>query len=132
MHKLRWATGLCLCAGSLASAQTSRTVISKTAAEHAALLADTGHCQEALPQLSRALGHIQENDLKRKVGVAGVKCSMAANDVSRAVSFLVSLNREFPHDAEVLYLSSHVYSDLLSELRTSCSRLLQRSPRFAS
>jgi tetratricopeptide (TPR) repeat protein len=125
MHKLRWAIGLCLCAGSLAFAQTSRTVISKTAAEHAASLADTGHCQEALPQLTKAVGHVQDNDLRRKVGVAGVKCSMAANDASRAVSFLVWLNREFPHDAEVLYLSSHVYSDL--SLRAS-NELLSTAP----
>jgi tetratricopeptide (TPR) repeat protein len=93
--------------------------------QHAASLADTGHCQEALPQLSRALGRVQDNDLKRKVGVAGVKCSMAANDASRAVSFLVWLNHEFPQDPAVLYLSSHVYCDL--SVRAS-NELLSTAP----
>lgn len=58
------------------------------------------------------MGHVQDNDLKRKVGIAGVKCSMAVNDAKRAISFLFWLNHEFPHDAGVLYLSSHIYSDL--------------------
>ncbi len=84
----------------------------KTTVEHAVILANTGHCAEALPELTKAIGHLQDSDLKRKVGIAGVKCSMSKNDASRAVSFLVWLNHEFPHDAEILYLSSHVYSDL--------------------
>ncbi|MBV9301966.1 MAG: tetratricopeptide repeat protein [Acidobacteriaceae bacterium] len=102
-----------LLSASLGMAQAARSVtLPNVAAEHAALLADTGHCQEALPQLNKALGRVQGTDLKRKVGIGGVKCSMAAHDASRAVSFLVWLNREFPHDPEILYLSSHVYSDL--------------------
>jgi tetratricopeptide (TPR) repeat protein len=108
-----------------ATAQTTRAVSPQTTAQHAIELADTGHCKEALPQLSKAIGHVQDNNLKRKVGVAGVKCSMAANDASRAVSFLAWLNHEFPHDAEILYLSSHVYSDL--SLRAS-NELLSTAP----
>jgi tetratricopeptide (TPR) repeat protein len=109
----------------LAIAQPARTMAAETAAQHAASLADTGHCQEALPQLSKALGHTQDDDLKRKVGLAGVKCGMAVNDARRAVSFLVWLNHEFPHDPAILYLSSHVYSDL--SLRAS-NELLTTAP----
>ena len=109
----------------LALAQTARTVAPEVAAQRAVALAETGHCQDALPQLSRALGHIQDSDLKRRVGVSGVRCSMTVNDASRAVSFLVWLNREFPHDPAVLYLSSHVYSDL--SIRAS-NELLYNSP----
>lgn len=127
--RLGWASTSALLAALLipcaAIAQTARPISPNAAAQHAASLAANGHCQEALPELSRALGHVQAKDLKRKVGVAGVKCSMAANDASRAVSFLVWLNREFPHDAEVLYLSSHVYSDL--SLRAS-NELLSTAP----
>jgi tetratricopeptide (TPR) repeat protein len=127
MHKLTWAVISALFAISLTQviAQTARAVNPQAAAKYAASLADTGHCQEALPQLNKALGHIQDNNLKRKVGVAGVKCSIAVNDASRAVSFLVWLNHEFPHDAEILYLSSHVYSDL--SLRAS-NELLTTAP----
>jgi tetratricopeptide (TPR) repeat protein len=108
-----------------AKGQTARAVSADTAAEHARSLADRGHCQEALPQLSKALGHVQDEDLKRKVGLAGVKCGMAGNDAGRAVSFLVWLNHEFPRDPEILYLSSHVYSDL--SLRAS-NELLTSAP----
>ncbi|MGI8961663.1 MAG: tetratricopeptide repeat protein [Bryobacteraceae bacterium] len=129
MHELSWGVTSGLLAIFLtpcfAIAQTTHAANPQTAAQHAAWLADTGHCQEALPQLSKAIGHVQDNDLKRKVGVAGVKCSMAGHDTSRAVSFLVWLNREFPHDAEVLYLSSHVYSDL--SVRAS-NELLSTAP----
>lgn len=111
-------------APAFAGSQTSRTVTSESVL-HAVSLANTGHCVEALPQLNRAKGHIQDNEIKRKLGVAGVKCSMSVNDSSGAVSFLVWLNREFPHDPEILYLSSHVYSDL--SLRAS-NELLATAP----
>lgn len=129
MHKRTLAIASGLLASSLTSdfakAQAARSVGPQTAAQHAASLADSGHCQEALPQLSKAVGHVQDNDLKRKVGLAGVKCSMAASDAGRAVSFLVWLNHEFPHDPAILYLSSHVYSDL--SVRAS-NELLSTNP----
>jgi tetratricopeptide (TPR) repeat protein len=132
MHKrtLAIASGLLasLLVSHLAKAQTAHAIAPQTTAQHAASLADTGHCREALPQLSKAIGHIQDSDLKRKVGLAGVKCSMAANDAGRAVSFLVWLNHEFPHDPAILYLSSHVYSDL--SVRAS-NELLSSSPGSA-
>lgn len=98
------------------------------AAEQAASLAETGHCQEALPSLKRALGHIENADLKRRVGSAGVRCSMNVNDAGMAVSFLAWLNHEFPHDPAILYLSSHVYSDL--SIRAS-NELLTTAPGSA-
>lgn len=88
-------------------------------------LAETGHCREALPQLSKAPGHVTAPDLKRRVGSAGVRCAMDLNDATQAVSFLLWLNREFPHDPAILYLSSHVYSDL--SLRAS-NELLTTAP----
>ncbi|MGI9073692.1 MAG: hypothetical protein ACR2JB_20805 [Bryobacteraceae bacterium] len=97
MHKLGWTVKSALLASSLVplvisgvcNAQTTRAASPQAPVQHAVSVADTGQCQEALPQLSKAIGHVQDNDLKRKVGVAGVKCSMAAHDTSRAVSFLV-------------------------------------------
>jgi len=111
-----FAITLALLIATLSQAQTAQKSIS---------LADTGHCQEALPQLIKLQGHIPGNDLKRKAGIAGAKCSMALNDPGHAVSFLVWLNHEFPHDPEILYLSSHIYSDL--SLRAS-NELLSSAP----
>ena len=42
----------------------------------------------------------------------GVRCAMTMNMPDEAVDFLGTLSREFPHDPEVLYFSTHAYSDL--------------------
>jgi len=75
-------------------------------------LAKSGHCKEALPLLKKSDGHISSPDLKRDVGFAGVRCAMFADQPDSAIDFLRSLNRTFPHDPDVLYLSVHTYSDL--------------------
>lgn len=125
MSKLTAAITSGLLATGLTIAQTAHTVTTDGAAQRAASLAESGRCQEALPQLNKALGHIQDSDLKRRVGLDGVRCSMNVHNAGRAVSFLVWLNREFPHDPAVLYLSSHVYSDL--SIRAS-NELLYTAP----
>jgi tetratricopeptide (TPR) repeat protein len=81
-------------------------------AEHAIGLAKAGRCAEALPALHRAEALLTAPDLRRQVGMAGVKCGMAINQAPEALHFLEGLTRAFPHDAEVLYLATHVYSDL--------------------
>ncbi len=93
--------------------------------EHIVSLAETGRCQEALPQLKRILGQVTDPNLKRRIGGAGVRCGMTLNDAGAAVSFLAFLNREFPHDPAILYLSSHVFSDL--SIRAS-NELLATAP----
>jgi tetratricopeptide (TPR) repeat protein len=81
-------------------------------AERAVSLAQSGHCKEALPLLKQAMSHAADKDLKRSVGFAGVRCGMLADQPDSAEDFLRFLNREFPKDPEVLYLSVHTYSDL--------------------
>jgi len=66
--------------------------------------------------------------MKRRVGIAGVRCGMTLNNAAQAVSFLVWLNQQFPHDPAVLYLSTHVYSDL--SVRAS-NELLATAPGSA-
>jgi tetratricopeptide (TPR) repeat protein len=75
-------------------------------------LAKGGHCEEALPLLRKSAPKLTDKDLKREVGFAGVRCAMAYNRPDAAVEFLRLLNREFPHDPDVLYVSVHTYSDL--------------------
>ena len=81
-------------------------------AERGVDLAARGRCAEAMPLLEKARGHVEDKDLKRRVGTAGVRCAMTLNDKAAATTFINWLDREFPHDAEILYLSIHVYSDL--------------------
>lgn len=83
-------------------------------AEQAVSLAQSGRCKEALPLLKQVKLHVTGKDLKRSVGLAGVRCAMLANQPDVATDFLRFLNREFPRDPEVLYLSVHTYSDLSS------------------
>lgn len=97
------------------SAQTGKAAPaadSSTDAKHAVNLAKTGHCKEALPLLKKSAAHIVGKDLKRDAGFAGVRCAMFTDQPDAAIDFLRTLNHEFPHDPDVLYLSVHTYSDL--------------------
>src|SRR5581483_9169730 len=79
--------------------------------QRAMKLAQSGHCEEALPALKRA-SQATDRSTKRRAAFAGVRCAMLINQTGAAVDFLQMLNREFPGDPEVLYLSVHTYSDL--------------------
>lgn len=88
-------------------------------------LAGSGHCQEALSYLRKDFSPSVEKRLKYDMGLAGVRCSTSLNRPDDAVDFVRKLRREFPADAEVLYQSVHVFSDL--SMRAS-EELLQKAP----
>jgi tetratricopeptide (TPR) repeat protein len=90
-----------------------------------AALGDGGQCQEALGYLKKDAPRITDPELRRAAHLAGVRCSMKLNQPDDAVDFIRRLNRDFPNDAEVLYLTVHVYSDL--SIRAS-QDLLVRAP----
>lgn len=104
-------------------------VAGASSAERAVSLAQSGRCKEALPLLKQAKSQVNSKDLKRSVGFAGVRCAMFTQQTDAAQEFLMFLNREFPHDPEVLYLSVHTYSDLSSraaaDLATSAPKSAQ-------
>jgi tetratricopeptide (TPR) repeat protein len=101
-------TGVSIAQGS----QKASTTSPAASALRAVSLAQSGHCKEALPVLKQVMPRAADKDLKRSVGFAGVRCAMLADQPDAAEDFLRFLNREFPKDAEVLYLSVHTYSDL--------------------
>ena len=80
--------------------------------ERAIKLAQNGRCEEALPALKRASQPGTDKTVRRTAAFAGVRCAMLINQTSAAVDFLQMLNREFPGDPEVLFVSVHTYSDL--------------------
>jgi tetratricopeptide (TPR) repeat protein len=94
------------------SKKTARAVDSSSTTERGAKLAETGHCDEALPLLKRSFPQTSDKDLKLRIGIDAVRCAMTLNQPDLAVDFLRTLNREFPRSPEVLYLSVHIYSDL--------------------
>ena len=80
--------------------------------EQAIKLSEVGHCADALPVLKRSAAHVADKDLKRRAGLAGVRCAMNLNHPEQAVDFLQWLQHDFPGDPEVLYVAVHAYSDL--------------------
>jgi tetratricopeptide (TPR) repeat protein len=82
--------------------------------EQAIDLAAKGRCQEALPVLKRSAGHIPDKDLKYRAAMATARCAMSLGQAETAVATLFLLNREFPHDPEVLYITTHYYGELAS------------------
>jgi len=92
------------------------------AATKAVALAEQSHCDVALPRLEKSL-RIADPELKRKVGLAGVRCAMTTGHFDSALHFLEMLVHDFPHDPEVLYSEIHAFSDL----STQASQMLARS-----
>jgi tetratricopeptide (TPR) repeat protein len=85
---------------------------SSAAAQRGVELAERGHCREALPLLKKGAPHAAGKELRRKTGLATVRCAMTAGQTEAVLDALRLLNREFPHDPDVLYVTTHAYSDL--------------------
>jgi predicted Zn-dependent protease len=82
------------------------------AAKQSLSLAEHGKCKEALQLLRKSSPHLTDKELKLKAGVATVRCAINRDQADAAVEAIQMLNREFPHDPEVLYITTHAYSDL--------------------
>src|SRR5215831_15106106 len=74
--------------------------------EHAANLAESGHCPEALPLLKRALRQATDHDLKKRIGLDGLRCAMMRDVPYESLDFLSVLTRDFPRDPDVLYAAT--------------------------
>jgi len=86
-------------------------------AERALSLAESGQCDQALPLLKKLIHQPAGNELKKRIGLNGLRCAMVHDVPYEALGFLAVLVREFPRDPEVLYAATHAFSDL--SLRTS-------------
>lgn len=82
------------------------------AAQHAATLAESGHCAEALPLLAKSTAHIADKELQKRMSLDGVRCATVLQQQETLLQFVQILSRQFPHDPEVLYVLTHAYSDL--------------------
>ncbi len=75
-------------------------------------LAGKGHCKEALPILKKSAPLTTDKQLKLKMGLATIRCALTLGQTDALVNALLWMNREFPNDPEVLYVTTHAYSDL--------------------
>jgi tetratricopeptide (TPR) repeat protein len=88
-------------------------------------LAESGDCKGALPFLAKDYPNVSDRQMRRIMGLDGTHCAMGMNDPYAAVNFLEGLNRDFPNDPDVLYLSTHIFSDLSTR---ASQHLLQVAP----
>lgn len=65
-----------------------------------------------MPALKKSLPHIPDKELRYHAAMATAKCAMSLEQTESAVQALLLLNRDFPNDPEVLYISTHYYSHL--------------------
>lgn len=91
------------------------------AAVKATALAEQGHCDQALPVLEKST-RVADAELKRRVGLAGVRCSLSLGRTEAALRFLELLTRDFPRDPEVLYAEIHALSDLSTQVSQTLAR----------
>jgi len=103
----------------------SSIAVTPAAAEHAASLAESGHCSEALPLLTKSVPHIADKDLQKRAGLDGVRCATLLGEQGPLLDLVRVLNQHFPHDPEVLYVTVHVYSDLSTQ---AAGELAQTAP----
>jgi tetratricopeptide (TPR) repeat protein len=89
--------------------------------------AESGHCQTALPTLKKVTPQIADKQVKRRAGIAGLRCALGMDQRDAAASFVALLNREFPQDPEILYLSVHAYSDLSTRMAQDLGRTAPNS-----
>lgn len=124
-------TGLLLaavpCSTAAQVAQKAPGTDPSTAARQGLTLAEHGNCKEALPLLWKSAGHLADIPLKRKVGLATVRCAMTLDRMDAALDATQILSREFPRDPEVLYLTTHVYSDLSTRASLELARIAPNS-----
>ncbi len=104
------ATGLAV--ASQSGANTKAAPADASSAQKGITLAESGHCQQALPILRKTAPLTADKELKMKAGLATVRCGLQLNQNDAVVNALVWLNRDFPSDPDVLYVTTHAYSDL--------------------
>ena len=100
--------------GSAAAQSGTKTAATDTSSttQKGLSLAEAGHCREALPILKKSTPLTSDKQLKMKAGLATVRCGLSLKQIDAAVNALLWLNREFPSDPDVLYVTTHAFSDL--------------------
>jgi tetratricopeptide (TPR) repeat protein len=120
---------VCGIPGISSTAQVSKTpapVESPTAAaERGISLGAKGRCAEAMPILKKVIPKIQDKDLLHDAVMTRAQCGMATDQRDVVAESLITLRREFPGDAKVLYITTRYLSELANR---TAQELLQKAP----
>ncbi|HEX3104009.1 MAG TPA: tetratricopeptide repeat protein [Terriglobales bacterium] len=100
-----------------------------TSATQAIMLAQKGRCREALPLLKRSTSQITDKQLRYQTAMMTARCAMSLDQTESAVRALLLLNREFPRDPDVLYTTTHFYSELASRASQELAATAPNSPQ---
>jgi tetratricopeptide (TPR) repeat protein len=99
-------------AGTAPAAKSAAGVDFAASAAQGIGFAEKGRCREALPLLKKAIPHLADKQLKFEAAMASARCAMSLDQVETTVDALLLLNREYPHNPEVLYVTIHYFSEL--------------------
>ena len=80
--------------------------------QHAVEQATAGACPDALKVLKKSATRVSDKQLRYPAEMAAVRCAMSLGDSETTSQMLLALNRDFPDDPQVLYISTHYYSEL--------------------
>ena len=98
--------------GAQAERKTSEGSSSSARIERGVDLAAKGKCSEALAILRKPIPASVGEQLRYNAAMASAQCGMSVDQADVVVESLLLLNREFPDDAKVLYITSRYYSEL--------------------
>jgi tetratricopeptide (TPR) repeat protein len=90
----------------------SAVATSSMTVDKAIALGEQGHCKEALSVLKRGMSNDATGEAKKKIGILGLRCSLAIDNRDSAMDFIRALSKQFPKDPDVLFVVVHAYSDL--------------------
>jgi tetratricopeptide (TPR) repeat protein len=98
-------------------------------AAQAIMLAQKGRCREALPLLKKSILQITDKQLRYQTAMLTARCAMSLDQTESAIRALLLLNREFPRDPDVLYTTTHFYSELASRASQELAATAPSSPQ---
>jgi tetratricopeptide (TPR) repeat protein len=110
------------------SSLAQQTLPPAVKAERGIDLAQKGRCKEAIPLLRTASPRLTDRQTKFHASMLLARCGMSLDQAQPAVEALLLLNREFPNDPEVLYMTAHFYSELATR---ASEQLAARAPNSA-
>jgi tetratricopeptide (TPR) repeat protein len=87
--------------------------------------AATGHCADAVPQLTARWNHSANPDLARLSGLALVQCFVAAGQTAKALPVSAQLEASYPDDADVIYQAARLHMRAFNDLT---QRMFDKTP----
>lgn len=91
--------------------------------------AATGHCSEAIPDLTNGFQHSGDADLKRLAGLGLVQCFSVSGDIAQALPVVTQLETSYPADADVLYQAARIHMQAFNDLTRQMFRKTPASYR---